>query len=57
MKIFKYLVLILLFQLISNGNTWEKIPIPEYINKKTKSPWNFIEDFESQKEGTLKLKN
>ena len=56
-KNFKYIISILFFQLISNAYAWEKIPIPEYINKKTKSPWNFIEDFESQKEGTLKLKN
>ena len=27
---------------------WEKVPVPEYIDKKTKSPWNFYEDFEDE---------
>ena len=51
------LFFIILNLLISNVLAWEKIAIPDYVNKKTKSPWNFIEDFESQKEGKLKLKN
>ena len=29
---------------------WEKAPIPDNVDKKTKSLWNFFEDFEKQKE-------
>ena len=41
------------------GNTysWEKVLVPDYVDKKTKSPWNFSEDFENQEEGKLKVAN
>ena len=32
-----------------NVNAWEKVPVPDYVDKKTKSPWNFYDDFEDQK--------
>ena len=46
--------LILSFSITAYG--WEKVPVPDYVDKKVKSPWNFFEDFEKQKEGKLKLK-
>ena len=27
----------------------QKVPVPDYVDKKTKSPWNFYDDFEDQK--------
>ena len=38
-----------------NSYSWEKVPVPDSVDKKTKSPWNFSEDFENQEEGKLKL--
>ena len=31
------------------NTTYKKIPIPEDVNKKTSSPWNFYDDFETEK--------
>ena len=53
-KLLGILVLSLLFSWSSFA--WEKIPVPDYVNKKTKSPWNFYEDFEDKKIGKLRLK-
>ena len=33
----------------NNLYAWEKVPVPDYVDKKTKSPWNFYDDFEDQK--------
>ena len=40
-----------------NSYSWEKVPVPDSVDKKTKSPWNFSEDFENQEEGKLKVAN
>ena len=29
--------------------SWETVPVPDYVDKKTKSPWNFYDDFEDKK--------
>ena len=29
----------------NNLYAWEKVPVPDYVDKKTKSPWNFYDDF------------
>ena len=34
--------------------SWEKVLVPDYVDKKTKSPWNFLEDFENEEEGRLR---
>ena len=52
---FLFQIIIFLF-LISNSFAWEKVEVPDYVNKKSKSPWNFFENFEKQKVGKLKLK-
>ena len=39
-----------------NASAWEKVPVPDYVDKKKKSPWNFYDDFENQKLGKPKLK-
>ena len=39
----------------NNLYAWEKVPVPDYVDKKTKSPWNFYENFEDQKIGKVKL--
>ena len=53
-KISLIIFFILSFSIIANS--WEKIPISDYVNKKTKSPWNFYEDFEDQKVGKVNLR-
>ena len=40
-----------------NSYSWEKVLVPDNVDKKTKSPWNFSEDFENQEEGKLKVAN
>ena len=47
----KKIISILILSLLFSGNVfaWEKVPVPDNINKKTKSPWNFYEDFEDEK--------
>ena len=47
--------LVLIIFSINNLNAWEKVPIPDYVDKKTKSPWNFYENFEDQKIGKIRL--
>ena len=37
-----------------NSYSWEKVPVPDSVDKKTKSPWNFFEDFENEKVGRLR---
>ena len=52
-------VLLIIFLILSFPITtysWEKVPIPDYVNKKTKSPWNFYDDFEDQKVGKVNLR-
>ena len=42
------IVLLLVFLIFSfpiTAYSWEKVPVPDYVNKKTKSPWNFYDDF------------
>ena len=41
----------------NNVYAWEKVPVPDYVNKKTKSPWNFYENFESKSLKKLKINN
>ena len=45
-----------MFSFTSNLYAWEKVSVPDYVNKKTKSPWNFYDDFEDQKVGKVNLK-
>ena len=40
----------------SNLYAWEKVSVPEYVNKKTKSPWNFYDNFEDQKLGKMNFR-
>ena len=42
-----------MFSFNINASAWEKVPIPDYVDKKTKSPWNFYENFE---DGKLRFK-
>ena len=56
-KLSLYIFLVLMFSFNINVSAWEKVPIPNYIDKKTKSPWNFFDDFEDQIPGKLKFKN
>ena len=53
-KVLLSFFLIYSFSITAYG--WEKVPIPDYVNKKTKSPWNFYDDFEDQKVGKVNLK-
>ncbi len=53
-KVLLSFFLIFSFSITAYG--WEKVPIPDYVNKKTKSPWNFFDDFEDQKLGKVNLK-
>ena len=51
-------ILLIIFFILSFPITtfsWEKVPVPDYVNKKVKSPWNFFEDFENQEERKLKF--
>ena len=50
-----YIFLVLMSFTTGNSYSWEKVPVPDSVDKKTKSPWNFSEDFENQEEGKLKL--
>tara|TARA_B100000575_G_scaffold73303_1_gene57006 strand:+ start:107 stop:1282 length:1176 start_codon:yes stop_codon:yes gene_type:complete len=52
----KKILLVLIFSIFTTtvfsdvfNTTYKKIPIPEDVNKKTSSPWNFYDDFESEK--------
>jgi hypothetical protein len=38
-----------MFSFTINVYAWEKVPVPDYVDKKTKSPWNFYDDFDDQK--------
>ena len=52
------IILIFLFLFFStNVYSWEKVPVPDYVDKKTKSPWNFFENFEDQKKGVTTFIN
>lgn len=45
-------VLLIIFLFLSFPITtysWETVPVPDYVDKKTKSPWNFYDDFEDKK--------
>ena len=50
-----YIFLVLMSFTTGNSYSWQKVPVPDSVDKKTKSPWNFSEDFENQEEGKLKL--
>jgi len=53
-------VLLIVFLILSFSITaysWEKVPVPDYVDKKTKSPWNFYENFESKSFKKLKIIN
>ncbi len=52
-----YIFLVLMSFNTGNSYSWEKVPVPDSVDKKTKSPWNFSEDFENQEEGKLKVAN
>ena len=52
------IILLIIFFILSFSITtysWEKVPVPNYVDKKVKSPWNFFEDFENLEEGKLKF--
>ena len=50
-KLHLYVFLVLMFSVFTSQSiAWEKVPLPDYVDKKTKSPWNFYEDFEDQKD-------
>ena len=52
----KYIIFVILnFLFTAHVSAWEEIKIPDHVSKERKSPWNFIEDFEGQKEGILKF--
>ena len=53
MKKLVYLFLILMCFTSGNSYSWEKVPVPDSVDKKTKSPWNFFEDFENENVGRL----
>jgi len=56
-KFYLYVFFVLMFSVFTSESiAWKKIPVPDYVDKKTKSPWNFYDDFEDQKVGKLKLK-
>ena len=56
MRIILFIIIFILSFPITTFS-WEKVPVPDYVNKKVKSPWNFFEDFENQEEGKLKVAN
>ena len=64
LKIFLYslimrtvlLIIFLIFSFQITAYSWEKVHVTDYVNKKTKSPWNFYDDFEDQKVGKVNLK-
>ena len=41
-----YIFLVLMCFTTGNSYSLEKVPVPDSVDKKTKSPWNFSEDFE-----------
>ena len=45
----KLIIIGALVTVASNLYAWEKVPVPDYVNKKTRSPWNFYDNFEDQK--------
>ena len=51
----KLIIIGALVTLASNLYAWEKVPVPDYVNKKTKSPWNFYDNFEDQKLGKMNM--
>ncbi len=48
-KLTLYTFLVLIFFPPNNLYAWETVPVPDYVDKKTKSPWHFYDDFEDQK--------
>ena len=50
------LIIFLILSFPITTYSWEKVPVPDYVNKKTKSPWNFYDDFEDQKVGKVNLR-
>ena len=55
-KLTLYIFLVLMFSVFtSHSIAWKKVPVPDYVDKKTKSPWNFYENFEEEKIGKVKL--
>jgi len=48
-KLSLYIFLVLMFSFTINVYAWEKVPVPDSVDKKTKSPWNFYENFEDGK--------
>ena len=45
----KTFVILVLLIFSPNLFAWEKVPVPDSVDKKTKSPWNFFDDFDDQK--------
>ena len=50
------LIVFLIFSFPISAFNWEKVPVPDYVNKKTKSPWNFYDNFEDQKLGKMNFR-
>ncbi len=44
----KTFVILVLLIFSPNLFAWEKVPVPDSVDTKTKSPWNFFDDFEDQ---------
>ena len=50
------LIVFLIFSFPISAFNWEKVPVLDYVNKKTKSPWNFYDNFEDQKLGKMNFR-
>ena len=46
---YKVIVILIFTFFSSNLIALEKVLVPDYVNKETKSPWNFYENFEDSK--------
>ena len=56
-KLHLYVFLVLMFSVFTSQSiAWEKVPLPDYVDKKTKSPWNFHDNFEDQKLGKMNFR-
>jgi hypothetical protein len=47
-KLSLYLFLVLIFSFNINASAWKTVPVPHSVDKNTKSPWNFFDNFEDK---------
>ena len=52
---YKIIVILIFTFFSSNLIALEKVLVPDYVSKETKSPWNFYENFEDSILGNLPL--